>query len=313
MSSYAFDTGEGRVRRTWRQSKKWMQRTILRRRSPLNAAHVVPQGYVSLENMASHTFAECKRADEHNKRLYRIRLDAARSTGPGIACQNVEKPPTPDNCARHMTWTQLNTPVSADQQARAVEALLASDPPQRVLTDYQPQYAMQFQSERNIQFVSSDSPALAASMAQGGISYTVYTDDQLRTMTKKQCIAADKANNLLLSRAAKQSRRERRRLGSVVHTYMDNMAQSRQSNYQRYLKVKQRDVMVSALQQAKAVEYLYDKEMRLYADYEPENAIPLWKQLVAEEKVMIDAGEKETHTQSLYPSLAGIKPASHTR
>lgn len=261
--------------------------------------------------MASHTFAECKRADEHNKRLYRTRLDAARSSGPGITCQIVEKPPTPDNCARHMTWTQLNTPVSADQQARAVEALLAVN--HRVMTDYQPQYALEFQRERNVPFVSSDSPALAASMAQGGLSYTVYTDDQLRTMTKKQCIAADRENNLLLSRAARQSRRNRRRLGSVVHTYMDSMAQSRQSNYQRYLKVKQRDVMVSALQQAKAVEYLYDQEMRLYVDYEPENAIPLWKQLVAEEKENIHAEEEVTHTPALYPSVAGFKPASHSR
>jgi hypothetical protein len=240
--------------------------------------------------MKSHTLQECKRADEHNNDLYDVRVQTAKEATLGITCARIEEPPSPDNCTRHIQWQQQNMPVSADQQARSVEALMGHDPPYRLITDYQPQHAMQFQKEKNVPFISCDSPAMAASMASGGPTYTIFTDDQLRTMTKKQCLAADKSNNQLFSQASRRCRKARIRLGPIAVVHMDDMVQSKQSNYQRRVTLKSRDVFVSALEQSKAIEFLFQKDLRLYADYEPQNAIALCITLREQESSTDDEG-----------------------
>ena len=94
-------------------------------------------------------------------------------------------------------------------------------------------------------------------------------------MSKRQCLSTDRSNNELYRRASKRCRADRKRLGSIVRVRMDDLSQSRQSNYQRKIRLKSRDTLVSASEQALAVEALYRRGLRVYTDYEPQNAISL--------------------------------------
>ena len=254
-------------------AKNWVLRCVFRRPPQRTAHAVVPQGYVVLTEMHSHTLEECQRADEHNRQLYALRLECVQTAAPGLSCDPIEEPPAPDNCARYETFCVRNTPVEADVQARAVEALAAAG--FRATRDYPPHQAVDFQKSRGVLFVSCDAPSQAMTAGGGGPNYTLFADDELRTMSKRQCMQTDRANNVLYRKASKRCRRARERLGSIARVHMEDMSQSRQSNYQRKIKIKVRDTLVSAAEQAAAVEALYDQSMRLYADYEPQNAIAL--------------------------------------
>ena len=275
MNSGAFESRNPVLRRLG-ALKRWVKTNVLRRTEERTAHSVVPQGYVVLTNMESHTLAECQRADEHNRELYAYRLDAVQSATPGISCDPVEEPPSPDNASRYETFCLHNTPVAADLQARAVEALAAAG--FISVRDYPPHQAVEFQKARNVPCVSCDAPSQAME-ASSGPNYTLFSDDELRTKSKRECLRTDRENNNLYRKASKRCRKARERLGSVTRVHMEDLSQSKQSNYQRKIRLKSRDTLVSAKEQSAAVEMLYHQGYRLYVDYEPENSIALSAQL----------------------------------
>jgi hypothetical protein len=251
---------------------------VRRRLGLTRATHhqVVPQGYVVLSELSGHTLRECERADAHNRALYERRVECVRRAGPGLSCDRVEEPPSPDNTARFTEYMQRNMPIEADRQARAVEALAAAG--FCVGRDYAPHRALEFMRAHGVAHTAGDAPAEAMQAAEGGGAlprYTLFSDDELRYKSKRECIRTDRMNNEIYRRASRRCRAERKRLGSIARVHMDDMSQSKQSNYQRKIRLKSRDTLVSALEQAAAVQELFLRGLRLYVDYEPENAIAL--------------------------------------
>ena len=242
----------------------------------IRTAHlVVPQAYVVLTALSGHTLAECKRADAHNRALYRRRLACVQSAGPGLSCDPVEEPPAPDNTARYQEFLLQNTPVEADRQARAIEALSAAG--YALGTDYAPHKAIEFMRANAVRHTASDAPAdafMRAAQSTGPV-YKLYSDDELRRLTPRTCLRADRQNDELYRQASSRCRQQRKKLGPVARVHMADLSQSKQSNYQRKILLKSRDTLVSALEQAQAVEALYRRGLRLYSDYEPQNAITL--------------------------------------
>ena len=159
----------------WSGLAQWVRRQL--GGSDARSAHlVVPQSYVVLTNMSGHTLAECERADAHNTELYERRLECVRSAGPGLSCDPVEEPPSPSNADRYHEFAQRNTPIEADRQARAVEALAAAG----YVCDqhYAPHKAIEFMRSNQVAHTASDAPAdvMQAPDGDNAPKYILYTD-----------------------------------------------------------------------------------------------------------------------------------------
>lgn len=251
-------------------------------RQTINAKNVVIESFVVLDNIGMYTVRECTKADRHNVRLYNKQLRLAQKAERcGLVLDPIPKPPHPTNKQRLNEWKQHNTPVKADLQSVAVETLFTHG--LRVLIDYQPQDAIQTYRDN---YESSITPQIDHGR------YIVFSDNELRTKTKKQCLKADAFNNRLYARSSRVLRRLRHDLASVSTFHMNEPMQSQQSNFQRRIHIKNRDTLVSALEQARAIEILKAVGLVLYRDYEPQNAIGLSKQNDVLRDMMIVLGSR---------------------
>jgi hypothetical protein len=253
----------------WRRAWHTIQHSF-GRHTPRAARDVVPEPYRVLD-VSQHTHQECLRADATNAHLYTRRLAAQASLPPNLATstESVAPPPLESNAIRYLRWRENNNPVSADVQARAVIALLRQG--RRVYIDYQPAQAIALAADAVVA-EASDS-ASAASHLPGQLDYKVFSDEKLRSMSKRQCRAADQRNERYFVRHERRSRRRRRTLSGILDVQSSDTSATLQSNYQRRVMLKQRDLVVSAARQAEAVTWLTDAGLVLYADYQPQNAI----------------------------------------
>ena len=250
----------GRNKFAFKEANKWACRVpgwgCRTGRTPPSAVGVTPQEYVELSKFASHHRRECEDADRHNDSLYCIKRDLA--GGASL----VLPPPTPSNAERYDMWANENSAVSADKQARAVVVLLALDPPERVMVDYAPQDA-----------IGRAAPHMAGTVRGMATMYAIPSDDELLAMNPKRCRSLDKHNAHLYQNAMDEAAKRQAKARWMVHTMMTVTKPPEFCVVERHQILLSRNAPVSALQQAKAVEELTDQGLRLYDDYEPQNAI----------------------------------------
>jgi len=244
-----------------------------------SATTVTLQTYVAFDDVGAHSTKECQRADRHNERVHRDRLAAFDvATAAGLEVLPVRAPPAPTNESRRATWVARNAPMRADDQARAVEALVRAGfrvarnlaPPGP--TEYEAHRAEAERTARNVAVHCNDSNPSMNGQQQAG-RYTTLTDDQIATMTHAECRRIDRRNERSFQRSSRTSRKIRSRVSSLTSGAVMVDLRPAVTHVHRKEELENRGILVSAQEQAEAVEALWAAGYRLYVHYQPQNAI----------------------------------------
>lgn len=247
-----------------------LSRQTVLRRSNSSAGAVQPKPYRLLPP-EHHSLRECRAADRANAELYERRCAAVRALPPSMQARQPAPPPEPNNADRFVRYHEDHTPVNASLQARAVIALYHSG--RRLDQDYRPAEAIALARAVPRPTDVEEAMLEARRAAAAGLCFCIYSDEELLRMSKRDCRRADRSNERLLMRVERGRRRLRSQTAGLVDVSQSNLTPAVQSNFQRRVQLKQRNVLVSARRQAEAVEFLTGAGLVLLQDYEPQNAV----------------------------------------
>jgi len=216
--------------------------------------------YVVITDFRTVTRKQCVDADTHNAKVM-AEISALRGSF-GVSMRE-RFPLPPSNAAAFDAWEVSNTPVPADMQALAVEHLTETG-----MDNYAPEIAWEVaQADRRHKKLA---PLVTRQEAvHESDYYTVYVDVSARTM--EECIRADIANTKRWQRTLKDMVKMQQRFPTdYVPTDSANPPVSNVLHKTRELR---RSVLVPAAEQKRAVQTLFRAGMRVYLDYEPQEAI----------------------------------------
>lgn len=244
---------------------------------------VIPQSYCVLDP-SSHKRKECIKADKNNLKLFKSRNKIFQETkliiqNDKLILNEPEQLPTETNLERYNKWVERNKAVSADKISQAVTLLLQHDHVFDV--DYTPQSAIQFCfQQKGYKFVDNDQ------LFSNDENYVLLSDEDILKTSKRRLKKIDRQNLRVQESIIKRTLSQQRRLSSVSkgNMIMPINSSPRLSNLDRRLILKMRNIQVSAELQCKAIIYLYQKyNLKVYRDFEPQNAIGLYLQKISSE------------------------------
>lgn len=254
---------------------------------------------------AAHSLRACCRADRINTKIFKRRQAAAIALErAGMQCERVLPPPEPGNLKCKRAWLRRHTPVSAEAQALAVEALALCDPPLLPDCGYAAEAAVSIANKHKLllSVLGTRSPS-TCNVVEGLIE---IDDAKLLTMPAWKVRWVDLFNQWKFARQTRQRRQLRRRTTSMVRARNPaDTAWTMISFMARRAELKERCVLVSAWEQAAAVvELLHHHKMRVHRDFAPQDAIALARERCVPRHTAQSPMTSFPTAPSLYPATA---------
>ena len=231
---------------------------------------VLDESYAVVDDMRFTTFAACCAADVNNRILETARRQQLDESG----CLNdaaVWMAPAESNETRYRAWERDNTPVRADLQAVAVEAMCAQGVDH---TAYAP---------GDIIGAATKPPPISTippyTNTRSNVEYIVYSITELDNRSEHECLRADTKNTKVHSALTRRWVARQSRHSNAAWMPIGIRMSPPPSNVERKALIEARKCKVSAVRQAVAVETLYHRGLRVGHHYEPHHAIRTVMQL----------------------------------